>query len=520
MQIHRLTNQSRVIITTQDDQTAEGDGTITLQLIPDSTYKISSQNNATVTVSDAIDRQARKDEIASRTSEILPEMLNLVGSNALATTSQRIQRAQGGSGLGASYRINGAQDLKQIITTSGEMINSEPESLRSILGNSKFAFDVYSEDNLTNPVSVWGLGELRAVNTAGGTGASGWQGDAFSGHFGFDTKLSPNTLMGLTTSVIDMDAGYALKQSNEFIFQSRNTTFNPYLNWTSQNNDAQLQTIVGYGFGAIDIKQPNYQYETLQSFSSAISVNGRKRLYASDSLLTGGTSTLSLVGESWITQLQVAEKQDIIDATNLSAQHHRIAVDGSHNITLDNGSSIKPTLSIGLLHDGKNQDALQGVELRNSITYSNAIGFGIAGNARLILEPSSQARLWNLNGSLDFDHGRDQLGAILNVTGTYSHGQENYTDLLNMSILDGVGSNSMDKAINTEFQYGLKVCGNICQVTPYAGYNYNLDKANSSRFGTRFSVGTLLNLEYEGSHNPSSDITTKQKVQLNSRITW
>ena len=232
------------------------------------------------------------------------------------------------------------------------------------------------------------------------------------------------------------------------------------------------------------------------------------------------TSTLSLVGESWITQLQVVERPDIIDATNLSAQHHRIAVDGSHNITLDNGSSIKPTLSIGLLHDGKNQDALQGIEIRNGLTYSNAIGFGLAGNARLILEPSSQARLWNLNGSLDFDHGRDQLGAILYITGTYSHGQDNYTDLLNMSILDGAGSNTMDKTINTEFQYGLKVCGNICQVTPYAGYNYNLDKANSSRFGTRFSVGTLLNLEYEGSLNPSSDTTTNQKVQLNSRITW
>ena len=493
---------------------------ITLQLLDNNTYRLSTQNSATVAVSDAVDRRARKDEIANRSSEILPEILNLVGNNALARTSQRIQQAQGGAGTGISYRINGAQGVKQIITTSGEMINSEPESFRSILGNSEFAFDVYSEDYLTNPVSIWGLGELKNVNSAGGTGASGWQGDAFTGHLGFDTKLSPNTLMGMNTSVVDMNAGYALKQSNEFIFQSRNTTFNPYLNWTSANNDAQIQTIVGYGFGAIDLKQPNYQYETLQSYSSTISFNGSKRLYSSDSILTGGTSTLSLVGESWIARLQVEEKQDIIDAVSLSTQHHRIAVDGSHNITLDNGSSIKPTLSVGLLHDGKNQDALQGVELRNGITYSNAIGFGLAGNARIIFEPSSQARLWNLNGTLDFDYGHDQLGAILAVSGTYSHGEENYTDLLNMSILDGVGSNSMDKVINTDLQYGLTLCGNKCLITPYVGYDYNLEKSNSSRFGTRFSVGTLLNLEYEGSHNPSSNTTTNQKVQLNSRISW
>ncbi len=445
-------------------------------------------------------------------------MLNLVGSNALATTSQRIQQAS--NGASASYRINGAQDLRQIITTSGEMLNSEPESLRSILGNSAFAFDVYSENYLTNPVSVWGLGELKAVNSAGGTGASGWQGDAFSGHFGFDTKLAPNTLMGLTTSVVDMDAGYALKQNNEFIFQSRNTTFNPYLNWTSQNNDAQLQTIVGYGLGSIDIKQPNYQYETLQSYSSTISVNGNKRLYTSDSILRGGTSTLSLVGESWIARLDVKEKPDIFDAVSLSAQHHRVAIDGSHNISFANGNSIKPTLSVGLLHDGKNQDALQGVELRNGVTYSNPIGLALAGNARLIFEPTSQSRLWNLNGSLDFDYGHDQLGTMLTVSGTYAQGQKNYTDLLNMSILNGVGANSMDNSINTELQYGLALCNQTCLITPYAGYNFDADGADNSRLGTRFSVGSLLNLDYEYTNNPSSDTATNQKVQLNSRITW
>ena len=519
-QLLNTTNRMKVFISTQDDQHAEADGTITLQIQPNRTYQISTQSSATVAVSDAVDRQRRKDEIAQRTSEILPEIHNLVGSDALATTAQRIQQAQDDSSSSTSYRINGAQGIRQIITTSGEMINSEPESLRSILGNSEFAFKVYSEDYLTNPVSVWGLGELKTVNSTSGTGTSGWQGDAFTGHLGFDTKLSPNTLMGMTTSVVDMDAEYALAKSNEFLFQSRNTTFNPYLNWTSPNSDAQLQTIVGYGLGTIDIKQPNYQYETLQSYSSNYSFNGRKRIYSSDSFLTGGTSTLNLVGESWMTRLQVNEKQDIIDAVNLSAQHHRLAVDASHNIAFASGSSIKPSLSVGLLHDGKNQDSLQGVEFRNGVSYSNAIGLNLSGDARMVLEPTSQARLWNLNGSLDFDYGQDQLGAILAVTGTYSHGQENYTDLLNMSILDGGSSSSMNNTINTELQYGLTLCGTICSITPYAGYDFDADGADNSRLGTRLSVGSLLNFEFEHSHNPSSDETTSQRVQFNSRLSW
>ena len=243
-------------------------------------------------------------------------------------------------------------------------------------------------------------------------------------------------------------------------------------------------------------------------------------MYVSDSILTGGTSTLSLVGESWLTSLQVDAKQDIIDAVNLSAQHHRLAVDAAHSISFAGGSTVKPHLSVGLLHDGKNQDALQGVEFRNGVSYSNAIGLNLSGDARMVLEPTSQARLWNLNGSLDFDYGQDQLGAILAVSGSYSHGQENYTDLLNMSILDGGGSSSMNNTINTELQYGLSLCGNVCLVTPYAGYDFDTDGADNSRFGTRLSVGSLINFDFEHTHNPSSDESTNQRVQFNSRLSW
>ena len=184
--------------------------------------------------------------------------------------------------------------------------------MRSILGNSAFEFDLYSEDNLAHPISIWGLGELNDVTSSSNNDTSGWQGDAFTGHLGFDTKLSHNLILGMSSSVVDLDAGYALKESNEFLFQSRSTTFNPYISWTAPNNDAHLQSIVGYGLGEIDIKQQGYQYETLQSYSSTIGLSGSKKLYASDSLLTGGTSEISLIGESWLANLNIAEKAGYI----------------------------------------------------------------------------------------------------------------------------------------------------------------------------------------------------------------
>ena len=60
VQIPSATNKARIVINTQDDQIAEGDGTITLQLLVNNTYRLSTQSSATVAVSDASDRQTRK----------------------------------------------------------------------------------------------------------------------------------------------------------------------------------------------------------------------------------------------------------------------------------------------------------------------------------------------------------------------------------------------------------------------------------------------------------------------------
>ena len=83
-----------------------------------------------------------------------------------------------------------------------------------------------------------------------------------------------------------------------------------------------------------------------------------------------------------------------------------------------------------------------------------------------------------------------------------------------MSIIEGAGSSSMDKLINTELQYGLSLCNNSCKVTPYAGYNFDVDGLDNSRVGARLSVGSLMNFNFEQTHDPDSEVTTNQQIQL------
>ena len=152
------------------------------------------------------------------------------------------------------------------------------------------------------------------------------------------------------------------------------------------------------------------------------------------------------------------------------------------------------------------------IESRNGISYTNPIGLELTDNTRLILEQSSQERLWNLTGTLQFDYGNDQLGAKLNTSGNYIQAPDNYTDLLNMSFLDDARANSIDNSVNTEFKYGLSLCGHSCLISPYAGFDFTVNKPLKSRLGMRISVGSLLNLEYERKHSLNSEHASSQQI--------
>ena len=166
------------------------------------------------------------------------------------------------------------------------------------------------------------------------------------------------------------------------------------------------------------------------------------------------------------------------------------------------------------------QNTLRGVEFSNGASVPDPIGLELTGNVRMILEQTNQTRLWNFCGSINYDYGNDQLGTMFKISGTYAQTPSNYSELLNMSIIDNVCTSSMENVINTELQYGLSICGTTCLVTPYAGYDFDTNGKSQSQLGARLSIGSYMNLEVERTHNPNSEVSTNQKVQFNSKLNW
>ena len=76
-----------------------------------------------------------------------------------------------------------------------------------------------------------------------------WDADVFTGHFGLDAMVGPELLVGISAAVTESDINHTGATNGELTFKSRTTALNPYLGWTSADQDAELRVVTGYGVG-------------------------------------------------------------------------------------------------------------------------------------------------------------------------------------------------------------------------------------------------------------------------------
>ena len=163
----QLQGQHQVPVTFQtiDDTHAEADGSITISIIPQPTFKIiPNQGNAVVTVSDAIDRKLRENLITESSQAFLPDIVgNLVARNSNAL-SQRVHNAFTETN-NLEFKFGGQKSITEMLKIGGEMSNDDATSIRSILGNSSIAMTILPREDFVTPTTVWGIGDNRKLSS-------------------------------------------------------------------------------------------------------------------------------------------------------------------------------------------------------------------------------------------------------------------------------------------------------------------------------------------------------------------
>ena len=452
-----------------------------------SSYRLGTQSVASVVISDWADRLRRREAISAAGQDVLSDLVGSIGARSISATTSRVRSAFTADGPVRQFELNGTDQITEILTAGGEIINGNSMSLRSILGSSSFTVDLFPEQGGNSLLTIWGLGDYRDLRSSEDENSKSWNGDVFTGQIGFDAMVESNFLTGVSASVFESDVNHVGAVKDGIMFRSNLTALNPYFGWVSANQDTQLRGIIGYGFGEISLEQKYYETEFLTSQFYTIGLSGNRQLYSSKSLWGGGTTELSITGDSWFASQFVNEITGKINDMKTAGSHYRVTAVGLHQFAVEGGTFFKPTASIGLRRDQKILDSIIGLELGTGLSFSSPIGLSITGDSSTLLVDYDKVQRWSLMGSLTFDHGGDKLGTLLEVSSSIGRLIDSTAPALwRSNILDEVselGQYIEGVGIDTELGYGLEIFEGTGVFTPFSGFDYSNGEVETYHIG-------------------------------------
>ena len=513
-----------IAIPTINDNHANEDGYVAVSLVEDPNYQIvENAGRAVVNISDAEDRQNRVAELTANAQAFIPDLTGTMGANSLTTISNRIELGLSESNQ-QMLELWGRNSIPGILTASGGAVNEDTTTLKSFLGDSSFAVTLNSGDEFAIPTTLWGLGDYQSLSpTSRSRDSINWSGDLFTGHIGIDALISDRLITGISASVSESAVEFESTLANELQFNSRTTSLNPYLGWTSNNQNSELHATFGMGLGELEIKQDSYDNEILDSQSYSFGLSGNQVLFTSNQIFAG-TTRLNIKGDSWFAYRHIAGRDGILADLHTNTHHLRIRTEGTHQFSFATGTTLSPKISIGMRNDVKNDQSILGLEVISGANYSNPIGLTIAGNGSMLIGAANQIQKIDIESSLTYDHGRDQRGFIAEVAPSWGQIDASIQNTLwDSSSLDSDfehGRYSNGTSLTSEFGYGFDILQGNSTLTPISGFSISTNHDYEYLIGTRIGLGTNANFELAGRQEQNNTGTNSTKVQLEGRLNW
>ena len=512
-----------IIYQTIDDSIAEDDGRLEVSIIADPSYNISNHQGSTfVVISDASDRKERQNLLSASAEAFLPDLTGSLGAGHLDIVSNRVAL-----GLSSSsnriLELGGHQSIQGILTAGGEAINQDATALKSFLGDSTFTLPLLSTDEFAVPMTIWGVGDYRNITSEYQYDSLNWSSELFHGHIGIDAVINNELLVGISTSLSESEVDFGNEGTQNIQFDIQTTALNPYLGWTSNNQNSELSVTAGYGLGTVGINQESYDYETLSSESVTFGLVGSQQLYSSNTIFNG-PSDLSIKSETWFARQHINGKEGLLRSINTNAQHFRIRTEGTHQFDLANGSSLNPLFSIGIRGDRKNEQSVWGLEFISGTDYSNPIGLTLAGTGNMLVGEDYQIQKLGLDGSFSFDLNSNKRGLLLEFAPTWGHTNTNIQNSLwSRNILDAnfeSGQYTEGTSLRSEIGYGLEILHGHSVLTPFARYGFSDTQGTDYQVGTRMNVGPNAKLSISGTQNVSLIGELHNEGRLEGSIIW
>ena len=295
--------------------------------------------------------------------------------------------------------------------------------------------------------------------------------------------------------------------------ESTLTSVHPYLRFEASER-LSLWGILGYGTGDLtlmvdaagDTLRKTWKTDTSMWMTAAgargvvlsaadhdgfeLAARGEARLVGMNSEAVTGAAT-------------GADGAGPLSATESQTSRVRFLLEGSHGIELAGGQSLRPSLEVGLRHDGGDAETGAGIELGAGVRYAApALGLTVEGKARgLLAHEDTDYREWGASGSVRIDPGAAGRGLSLTLTPAWGADSGGAERLWGLRDARGLATNDTFEPagrLDAEAGYGLGAFAGRGLMTPFAGLALSDAGSRTWRSGVRWTLGPDLSFGVEG----------------------
>ena len=362
-------------------------------------------------------------------------------------------------------------------------------------------------------------------------GATRIDGEVMTGTLGADVEWD-RVLAGVAVSLSEGDGTFDQPGVDKGTFESTLTTVSPYLR-LKLTERVSAWGLAGFGTGAMTIVQDARTNPERARTVTRTDIGMRMgAVGARGALLEPGDAggmDLALKADAFLVRMD-SEKAANSAATQADASRVRLVLEGGRSFALGEGATLRPSLDLGLRHDGGDAETGTGVEVGGGVAFADAAsGFSIEARARVLAaHADSGYEEWGMSASARLDPGERGRGLSFSLSptlGAASSAAERLWGAHDARGLAPDGEFDAARGLQAEAGYGLPVLGGRFTGTPNAGFGLADGGARDWRIGWRLTSaapgdpGFEVNLDATR-REPANDAAPEHGVMLRGGIRW
>ena len=258
------------------------------------------------------------------------------------------------------------------------------------------AFTLTGGDADSGFAALWGRGAVSRF--AGDDGALSLDGEVATGMLGADW-VSGRWLAGLTLALSRGTGAYRAAGGSGDV-ESTLTGLYPWLGYHVTDR-LSVWTAVGYGAGTLTVTPQDQAAATADMTLALVAAGARSDLLELPQL---GGVMLALETDTRLTRTATGATADL-DATDATVWQLRLGLEGSRHVALPGGGALRPSIELGLRHDGGDAESGGGIDVGAGLTFTrpeSGLSLDLAARG-LLAHRASGFREWGASAALAWD---------------------------------------------------------------------------------------------------------------------